>query len=257
MYASDGRPQVSNIIQLNASTTETDIPSSEAANLPAIPRTAGELATIYRKSDRAIQGWVKIVGKAYPWLTASDLKTGRSNQTKYTVLCQVLIQDYRNSGMGADEWITSILAANPSKLPPEPTSPEKTLEGFGLSPERPLEVEVMPDEAIAVGVELHTEHQIYRANPILQVNFESLQIILPGADTRLLEQQTATFQQQTAQAVDALATYVAEDLKAKIATVLAQNTHVAAGVQNAAFIAALKDLGMGKPISAETASPSD
>lgn len=72
------------------------------------PRAAREIAETYGVSDRSIQNWYKVITEAYPSLTETDLKIGKSAKMKYTVLCQELIQAYRQSGKNSDEWIAEV-----------------------------------------------------------------------------------------------------------------------------------------------------
>jgi len=82
------------------------------------PKSAKELAAEYKVSDRAFQDWFKTVCTAYVWVALSDLKTGNSNKTRYTVLCQDLIAQYRDASkiLSADDWIKAIHESNRDKF---------------------------------------------------------------------------------------------------------------------------------------------
>ena len=82
------------------------------------PKSAKELAAQYRVSDRAFQDWFKTVCSSYVWVSLSDLKTGNSNKTRYTVLCQDLIAQYRDASksLSADDWIKTIYESNRDKV---------------------------------------------------------------------------------------------------------------------------------------------
>jgi hypothetical protein len=82
------------------------------------PKSAIELGSEYGKSDRTIQTWIGTIESAYFWLEESALKTGSSNNLRYTPLCQELIAEYRSSGLSAKSWVASVHAANPDKFQP-------------------------------------------------------------------------------------------------------------------------------------------
>jgi len=203
------------------------------------PRTAKEIAEIYEVSDRTVQAWFKVVRLAYPWLKEADLKTGRSAQTKYTVLCQELIADFRESGMGAEEWVSKIHSSNQDKLPREKTVSERSLEQFHLT--QALDVEVVEGGF----PEIQTTSETYSVQPILKGDFQNLMVTFPEVDTSGLDAQTLQLHEQTMQAVSALQGFFTADLKAKLTGVLAQNTNLAAAIQNSAVVGVVH--GLGKP----------
>jgi len=225
------------------------LPSTSGEPQPT-PRTAREIAEIYEVSDRTIQQWYRVVIKAYPWLKESDLKTGRSAQTKYTILFQEWISDFRESGMGAEEWISAIHSSNADKLPKEKTTSERSLKQFHLT--QAVEVEVVEDEF----QEIQTTSETYTAQPILQVNLQHLTVTLPEVDTSGLDAQTVQYTSHTAQAVNVLEQFIAADFKAKLTGVLAQNTNLAAALQHSAVVGAVQDLGVGKPEEGGSFRPS-
>jgi len=209
-------------------------------------RTAGEIAEIYNKSDRTVQGWFKTVVQAYSWLPESTLKTGKSANTKYTVLFQELLSDFRKSGMGAEEWITAIHSSNADKLPKEKTSSERSLEQFHLT--QALDVEVVEGGF----PEIQTTSETYSVQPILKGKFQNLMVTFPEVDTSGLDAQTLQLHEQTMQAVTALQGFFTADLKAKLTGVLAQNTNLAAAIQNSAVVGVVH--GLGKPEGEEEGS---
>ena len=86
----------------------------EASSAVPEPKSAKALAALYGVSDRTLQDWFKTICTAYLWLPLTDLKSGNSNKTRYTVLCQDLIAQYREAAkdLSADAWIKSIRAAH-------------------------------------------------------------------------------------------------------------------------------------------------
>jgi len=233
MQASEGRP--SNVFPLITPTSCEPQPTA---------RTAGEIAEIYDKTDRTIQQWYKVVIKAYPWLKETDLKTGKSANTKYTVFFQELISDFRNSGMGTEEWIAAIHSSNADKLPKEKTNQERSLEQFGLSPAIQADVEVVED---LLGGMIQTVSETYLAQPIFHFNVANLTVTLPTVDTSGLDAATLRLTTQTAQGIEILAQFATADLTAKLKGIFAQNTHVAAAIQHSAVVGSIQDLGVGKP----------
>jgi len=223
---------------------------STSGEFPPTPRTAKEISKIYDVSDRTIQDWFKVIRLAYPWLDETQLKVGRSAQTKYTVLLQELLSDFRESGMGAEEWISAIHFSNADKLPREKTLPERSLKQFHLT--QAVEVEVVEDEF----QEIQTTSETYTAQPILQVNLQHLTVTLPEVDTSGLDAQTVQYTSHTAQAVNVLEQFIAADFKAKLTGVLAQNTNLAAALQHSAVVGAVQDLGVGKPEEGGSFRPS-
>jgi len=89
------------------------------------PKSAAELASDYGVSDKTIQTWYKAVCAAYCWLDSKVLKTGSSNKTRYTPICQELIAQYRVAvkDLSEEAWIASIHAANPDKIASETPVP--------------------------------------------------------------------------------------------------------------------------------------
>jgi hypothetical protein len=69
----------------------------EASSEGPEPKSAKELAALYGVSDRALQDWFKTICTAYIWIPLTDLKSGNSNKTRYTVLCQDLLAQYREA----------------------------------------------------------------------------------------------------------------------------------------------------------------
>jgi hypothetical protein len=242
MYVTKDRQEFSSIVPLISYAQSEPNMISVEPKLQSVPRTAGDLATIYKVSDRAIQGWYKVIVRAHPWLGERDLKVGRSNKTKYTVLCQELLEAYRQSGMGAEEWVVASHHANAEKLPREKTLRERSLEQFGLTPA--VEVEVLEEEAFGGGIK--TTSASYQAQPIAQAHLQKLTVTLPTVDTSTLDAQTAQFSQLSAQAVAILGQFVTADLIAKLGGVLAQNTHLVAAIQHSAITGAVQKLGVGK-----------
>ena len=97
--------------------------SEVVASLPEVrSKSAREVADEYGVSDRTVQTWFKVVATAYPWISPEALRTGKSAKTRYTPLCQTLLGEYRSSAgsLSEDDWIASIHAANPEKMPSIP-----------------------------------------------------------------------------------------------------------------------------------------
>ena len=96
------------------------------------PKSATELASDYGVSDKTIQTWYKSVCAAYCWLDPGVLKTGSSNKTRYTPICQELIAQYRVAvkDLSEEAWIASVHADNADKIsagtPSEPTKTPNT-----------------------------------------------------------------------------------------------------------------------------------
>lgn len=116
---------------------------SEVGEIPPEVRakSAKELADEYEVSDRTVHTWFKTVTAAYPWIEPEALKTGKSAKTRYTPLCQALIAAYRAlaSNVSEEDWIASIHAANPEKLPTNLTTQKQ--DDVPLSP-----TEILPQE---------------------------------------------------------------------------------------------------------------
>lgn len=93
------------------------------------------------------------------------------------------------------------------------------------------------------------------ATPLIQFNFQNLNVHLASADTTPLQQQTQQAQTVTAQAAGVLQQAVSAKFKADIAQVIAQNENLAAGIQATAVVGAMQDLGLGKPVAAPATSP--
>lgn len=234
MYAKEDRSESSNVFPIIEGTSSK---ADTAYSGEPIPRTAKEISEIYSVSDRAIQGWYRIVLQAHPWINETDLKVGKSAKTKYTVLCQRLIEAYRQSGMGSEEWILQIQAQNANILPKERLSPGQSLKQFGLTP-----VEVV--EGADRG---QIETAIYTVQPLLPFfHVEDLSITVPVVNTSEVDELTTSLLNQTNVAAEMLQQFVTADLRVKLAALLAQNTNLAAGLQNAAVVQAVQSLG--KPV---------
>lgn len=108
-------------------------PSNEVARSSSEvrePKSAKELAAQYNVSDRTFQDWFKTVCSAYAWVPLADLKTGNSNKTRYTVLCQDLIAQYRDQAksLSAEDWIKSVHTANRDRFQPSEVTEAELVE---------------------------------------------------------------------------------------------------------------------------------
>jgi hypothetical protein len=107
------------------------IPEASPEAVEASPevraKSSKELADEYEVSDRTVQTWVKTVATAYLWIPLKALKTGKSAKTRYTLLCQALIAEYRAAAaeLSEEDWIASVHAANPEKLPNTATAQKR------------------------------------------------------------------------------------------------------------------------------------
>jgi len=113
-------------------------------------KSAREIAAEYNVSDKTVQIWFKTVMAAYLWIEPETLKTGKSAKTRYTPLCQALISEYRAvaAELSEDDWIASVHAANPDKMPVANVTTAQPVETQAIRPE------VLPQTGEATGQRL-------------------------------------------------------------------------------------------------------
>jgi hypothetical protein len=225
----------------------TPAPSAEVA------RSAKELGAEYRVSDRTIQAWYGIVLRAYPWLPETTFKIGNSNRTRYTPEFQRLVKLFRQSGLSADDWINQVNQDHPEpsrqkveKAQSQTQRAFSTYSGFGLEPQA-VAPEVV-DDASGAGGSLIQVAQTFQAQPLIQLRIQTLNINLPESNTARLEQDTSRLQTQTVEALRLLQQAIAADFTTKLSTILTQNTHAVAAMQNGAVIQAAESLGLATPL---------
>jgi hypothetical protein len=228
-------------------------PSAEVA------RSAKELGAEYQVSDRTIQAWYGIILKAYPWLPETTFKIGNSNRTRYTPEFQRLVKLFRQSGLSAEDWINQIHQDHPEQSQQKVEKAESqtktafsTYSGFGLEPEA-----VVPEvvDASGAGGSLIQVAQTFQAQPLIHLRIQTLNINFPESNTARLEQDTSRLQTQTVEALGLLQQAIAADFTTKLSTILAQNTHAVAAIQNGAVIQAAESLGLAAPAVAPLESP--
>ena len=120
------------------------------------PKSAKELAAQYQVSDRTFQDWFKTVCSAYSWVLPTDLKTGNSNKTRYTVLCQDLIAQYRDQAkfLSADDWIKSVHTANPDRFQPSEIT----------------EAELVDEQSTQGAITIHSSQQPISVHQVNQIH---------------------------------------------------------------------------------------
>ena len=82
-----------------------------------------------------------------------------------------------------------------------------------------------------------------RINPLMPIHIENLTINLQSANTQQLKDETAEFQQVTAQGLNAIGQYLQADLVATVQSTAAQNRHAVAGLNAAAAVNLANNLG--------------
>jgi hypothetical protein len=115
-------------------------PSDTASTQDGIPQlfTTKDLEARYGVSNKQARNYAKAVKEAYPWLEDS-LKHGQ----KYTLLIVEKIDEFKASGLSVNDWVASIHAANPDKLPsPEPKQLTEQADSGQLA--KVAKVEVVP-----------------------------------------------------------------------------------------------------------------
>jgi hypothetical protein len=217
---------------------------------PQIARSAKELGVQHQVSDRTIQAWYGVVMRAYCWLPETTFKVGNSNRTRYTPEFQRLVGQFRESGLSAEEWVAQIHQANPAFFQQavksaQPQAQPRGYSGFGLEPQA-VAAEVV-EEVSGAGSSLVGAPQYFQAQPLIHLKIQTLNITLPESNTTRLEQDTAHLQAQTVEALGLVQRAIAADFTTKLGTILAQNSHAAAAIQNAAVIQAVEALGMATP----------
>ncbi|NET61970.1 MAG: hypothetical protein F6K47_39385 [Symploca sp. SIO2E6] len=89
------------------------LPTAITPAQEAVPQTftTKDLQQRYKVSNKQVRNYASTVKDAYPWLE-SELKTGN----KYTELMVQLIDEFKESGMNASQWVEHIHDENADKL---------------------------------------------------------------------------------------------------------------------------------------------
>jgi len=137
-----------NVIELPIERVCEVAPEGVAPTPEGRSKSAKELADEYGVSDRTINTWFKVVGAAYCWIEPEALKTGRSAKTRYTLLFQTLLADYRADAANRSDqdWMSAVHAANADKLSVPTAAPEAP----AIEPEAMDEPGSEPSSAIVV-----------------------------------------------------------------------------------------------------------
>ena len=240
-------------LETHLTDTDIDEPLTIEHWKPAEPQFCKAIAEHYQQSKRTIQKWFVDLRALTPWFAESTL---RLSDDRYTPLAVELLGERYFAG-SRKKW-EQFLADRYAEQIAVSSAATTQYSVFSLPETHASQsYEVVDGETVEEGYgSLTTSVASQQALPIIQFNFQNLNVNLAAADTTPLHQQTQQAQSITAQAAGLLQQAVSAKFKADMAQVIAQNENLAAGIQATAVLDAMQDLGLGKPVVAVASPPS-